>query len=131
MTIQKIMIIDDSEADQFIARKIIKKALPDVTILKAHNGKDALDLLSKEEAQPDVILLDINMPVMGGLEFLEEYTKHDQQAPMVAILSSSELEGDLEATRAHKIVKTCISRPLTTEDIEDIQALYAGIQSKT
>lgn len=130
MTIQKIMIIDDSEADQFIARKIILKALPDVSVLKAHNGQEALNMLASEESQPEVILLDINMPVMGGLEFLEEYTKHEQQAAMVAILSSSELDADLDATRKHNIVKICISRPLTADDLQNIQNIYSDMLSQ-
>ncbi len=124
MTIKTIMIIDDSEADQFIARKAILKLWPSAQLLKAYNGEEALKTLEKEETQPDLIILDINMPVMNGPEFLEEYTKQTQQAKMVVILTSSELQSDMETTQKHEIVKACIPRPLRETDLQKIQMLY-------
>ncbi len=67
------MIVEDSESDQFISRMQIEEFHSTITILQAYDGREALEMLSKIDQQPDIILLDINMPRMTGLEFLKEY----------------------------------------------------------
>jgi CheY-like chemotaxis protein len=67
-----ILLVDDDYVDVESIRRAFKKLNVSHTLHVAHNGVDALNLLTREVAQisPDIILLDINMPKMNGLEFL-------------------------------------------------------------
>jgi CheY-like chemotaxis protein len=72
---KKILLIEDDYLDIISVQRTLKKARIDHELFVAHNGVEGLTLLTgsspdKEKLQPDVILLDINMPKMNGLEFL-------------------------------------------------------------
>jgi response regulator RpfG family c-di-GMP phosphodiesterase len=74
------MLIDDSEVDLFIHRKLISKYFPDFNIVEFHNANDALNFLKFNSNKnklfriiPDFILLDIGMPLKDGFDFLNEY----------------------------------------------------------
>lgn len=76
----KILIVDDS----VVAQSIMKKCLPsdrDFQISVASNGREGVDIYSKEK--PDLVFLDLTMPVMGGVEALEEIKKNDPEAIVV------------------------------------------------
>jgi two-component system chemotaxis response regulator CheY len=85
--------IDDSAT----VRKIIAMALAEAghSVIEAENGKAALEILG--QTKPDCIVLDINMPVMGGIEFLEEKSKVPaaQSVPVIVLTTQDE-----EALRA-------------------------------
>lgn len=70
-----ILIIDDNEEDRYILRRLISKCIGEVKVHDCINGQDALDYLNKisENDFPQKIFLDINMPVLGGFEFLEAF----------------------------------------------------------
>jgi len=75
-----ILLVDDDEINNFISIKLIKKALLNTDIMACLHGKYAIDLLldiqrNDPSKLPDYILLDINMPIMNGWEFLDEYTR--------------------------------------------------------
>src|ERR1700760_2625279 len=77
-----ILLVDDDEINNFISIKLIKKALVSSDIKACLNGKFAIDELQKIKDTPgtelpDYILLDINMPLMNGWEFLDEYKRLD------------------------------------------------------
>ena len=71
MKLNTILVVDDDENDQFICEYTIRKFDPAIAILKAQDGTEALAILKTET--PDAIILDINMPIMNGFEFLEHY----------------------------------------------------------
>jgi two-component system chemotaxis response regulator CheY len=79
-----ILIVDDSA----VSRRIIRRSLPpgwDVSVTEAGNGREALSAL---EQQPHVVvLLDLNMPVMDGYEFLEAINRTSAPRPIVIVLS--------------------------------------------
>ena len=113
-----VMIIDDSEADQFLARCIIEKSKPDIEILQAYDGQEALEILGTLTQQPDVIFLDINMPRMNGHEFLAQYDKWEEQSMIVIMLTSSSQEQDKERSMAYKCVKDYYTKPLDFSRLE-------------
>lgn len=75
MTQKKILLIEDDYLDVISVQRTLKKLKIEHELFVAHNGVDGLEMLTgnspdKQKVQPDVILLDINMPKMNGLEFL-------------------------------------------------------------
>ncbi len=113
-----IMIIDDSEADQFLIKVIIERFNPDIRILQAYDGQEALEKMADLPEQPSVIFLDINMPRMNGHEFLEKYDAWEEQAAHVIILTSSGQEHDKENSMAYKCVKEYCVKPLDITTFE-------------
>ncbi len=96
---KKVMIVDDSATMRLIIRNLISTN-PNLTVIKtAGNGKEALDLLPA--AQPDLILLDLEMPEMGGLEFLRQARLKTRAKIMV--LSSIAVAGSPTVTQARAL----------------------------
>ncbi len=120
MKINNIMVIDDSEADQFYVETILKAKYPGVNILNAYDGQEALDILAELETNPDVIFLDINMPRMNGHEFLENYGKTKNPADVIVMLTSSNREEDQKKALAFPYVKKYWNKPITIDTIDDI-----------
>ena len=112
----KVLIIDDNLADAEIIRIIMEDiGIQDVHILT--NAEDALSMLKKKKDnhpyfQPDLILLDMNMPRMNGKEFLKEAGKYIQ-GTYVMIMSG--LAKDTFNNMLHRM----IVKPCTSEEIDD------------
>ena len=120
---RSIMVIDDSEADQFFTRLEIEKFDPTIEIIQAFDGLQALDILEKAKSQPDVILLDINMPRMSGHEFVEAYMKAYKKHSIIIMLSSSNLDIDKDRAMAHDCVREYIEKPLDSSCLERARAM--------
>lgn len=86
--LKKILVVDDSELIHNMYRLILKK-YEGCTMLKAMNGREGLDQLAVEDGV-ELILLDINMPVMNGLQFLEAVQKKPEYAHIPVIIISTE-----------------------------------------
>jgi len=129
--LKNVVLIDDCKATNYIHRLIIEKYGFAETISEFMNGREAMDYLSTkvdgEFPKPELIFLDLNMPVMNGWEFLESY-KHlpsDQQAGVVVVMLTTSLNPDDEA-QADDIdgVKAFSSKPLTTEKLDGVLAEF-------
>jgi CheY-like chemotaxis protein len=130
-----VLLIDDDEATNFFNQILIKKTNIDVMVQCAVNGQEALDFLTckgkfaaaTEFPQPGLIFLDINMPVMNGWEFLDEYNKlpEEQKAKIVLAMLTTSMNPDDEA-RAKNNERTngFIRKPMTLPQIEEIVAKY-------
>lgn len=104
-----IVIVED-DADLNAAYKIILENAGH-TVKSVFNGKEALELLKTFE--PDLILLDLLMPIMGGLEFLQHYALKDQH-PEVKVLIFTNMEKSPEVTEAYKLgAHRCIIKSWT------------------
>lgn len=131
MTVDTILIIDDSAADQFLSESVISTILPEVRVEFAHDGQEAIEMLFEQNLEPDLILLDINMPRMGGHEFLIKYTElHDQEIPVIAMLSSSDEERDKDAVKSFKCVKEYFVKPIKREAILNIIDVVFDMKQK-
>jgi CheY-like chemotaxis protein len=117
MKMSIIMSIDDSKGDQLLNEMAIHNFNPEIEIIEAFDGQEALDLLDNMEKQPDLILLDINMPGMGGIEFLAHYNKREIKTTIVAMLTSSEQEKDKVSVSQYPCVKAYFAKPLTQENL--------------
>lgn len=125
--LKNVLLIDDSESDNFYhARKIKKMGITD-NIHTCFSGYEALDYLKSEldgiHPQPTLIFLDINMPGMNGWEFLEEYEKLElaQQGEIVLTMLSNSID-ERDQTRAdrYKAVQGFYSKPLSDEYLTSI-----------
>lgn len=126
MSMRSVMVVDDSEADQYLAKKSIAKYDSGIEVLKAYDGQEALDILGKLPTQPEVIFLDINMPRMNGHEFLAEYEKWENRSPVIVMLTSSDQKEDKERSMAYKCVKEYFTKPLVFSTLERVEKLVSG-----
>ena len=90
----KILAIDDNKDNLISLKALIKEAFPDVTILIALSGEKGLELAAAED--PDVILLDIVMPVMDGFDVCEKL-KADKKLSDIPLVFLTALKGDKES----------------------------------
>jgi two-component system, chemotaxis family, chemotaxis protein CheY len=99
LELNKILIVDDSQLIHSMYRLVLSK-YKNCKIADAMNGLEALDVLSRE-SDFDLILLDINMPVMNGLQFMEKLKKENLYSciPIVVISTEGKEEDTLMALK--------------------------------
>ena len=97
--LNKVLVVDDSQLIHSMYRLVFHR-YQDCKIVDAMNGLEALDVLSKE-SNFDLILLDINMPVMNGIQFMEKIKKDNlyRNIPIVVISTEGKEEDTLRALK--------------------------------
>jgi CheY-like chemotaxis protein len=125
--INNLVIIDDDDIYLFLTRKAISESNIPVTITTFSNGKDAIEFLkstcSIKELLPEVIFLDLTMPVMDGWGFLEEYSRIQESLAKqirIYVVSSSISPHDIERARSFEMVTDYIIKPVTRDMYLDI-----------
>lgn len=119
-----IWIVDDDAIYQIIANKIIQRSEMFSAISSFKNGKEAIDYLynalENNANLPDIILLDINMPIMDGWEFMEEMGLIKPKLPkeiVVYIVSSSIAVEDKNKSKSYENILGYLSKPITVNDL--------------
>lgn len=120
MNVKVVMVVDDSEADQFLAKSMLSRYDSTIEIVQAYDGLEALSLLTEMAKQPDVIFLDINMPRMNGHEFLKEYDQWGNRSAVVIMLTSSEQDKDIAKAEKMECVYKYCTKPLDKKDLESL-----------
>lgn len=121
-----ICLIDDDEIQNFINEKVIQRFIPNTTITKYLNAQLAIEHLKAGSLRPDVILLDINMPIMNGWDFLnvlhKENLEHitDSTQITIYILSSSKDPSDIEKMKEYPILKGFFHKPLNLTSLQTL-----------
>ena len=125
MALRKVLLVDDSRIDHFLAIQMFRAQSPDVQITSAYDGNEALELLESQGCF-DVILLDVNMPGLDGFGFLEKYTaRYPDVVTPVVMLTTSSHANDIERSRAFSCVHSYQSKPLRPALIELLQNVLA------
>lgn len=118
-----ILLVEDDETTNFISRIILKNA-GFQNVEEVLNGMEACKHLEKE--CPDIILLDLNMPVMDGWEFLDEKkVKAPCKKTKIAILTSSIHPNDLKRAENYPCVIAYFEKPLTDGKLEELKKKLA------
>jgi CheY-like chemotaxis protein len=126
-----IMLIDDNEIDNLINQKMIESANVVKNIYTHTGARSAIEFLRNAEKLeeysdkilPDIILLDIDMPLMDGFQFLDEFEKLKESTKAkcgVVMLTSSINPQDVNKSKKYKYVRKYINKPLSQENINKI-----------
>ncbi len=122
-----IYLVDDDRIYQFTARKTIEsiEAINNISVFS--NGEDAINFLQQHSTAtdelPDIIFLDINMPVMDGWEFLEAFNNVRQtlsKPATIFMVSSSVDESDIRRSKEFSFVSRYINKPISREKFEEL-----------
>ncbi|MFA9213255.1 MAG: response regulator [Candidatus Methylacidiphilales bacterium] len=129
--LSSICIIDDDEIYTFLLKKTLKKIDVCNDIKVYINGADGIEkikaLIENNEELPDLILLDINMPLLDGWEFLDEYIKFKQKIDKrvsIYIVSSSISIADIDKATRHQEVIDFLTKPIEADTIQKICAKH-------
>lgn len=124
---KSICIVDDDKIYQFASSKLLQKYQADIDVLCFDHGKSAIEYLRENRRNPDklpdVILLDINMPVLDGWGFLELYAEFKDEISkeiVIYIVSSSIDNRDIQKANEFLEVKTYLIKPLREENYKTI-----------
>lgn len=125
---EQILCIDDDPITLMLSKKVIEKSSFSDEIITAQNGEEALlyfNTLKYNKAKivkkPQLIFLDLNMPVMGGWEFLDYFTSpayNEFNSINVIVLSSTINPEDLLKAKKYPIIKDFLSKPITKAMLE-------------
>lgn len=125
--IKNIFLVDDDKVFTFITTKIIMETHLVEKVKVFENGLDILNFLKENapnlEVLPEVILLDLNMPIMDGWQFLERYAKFAPEIDKkikIYVLSSSIFLEDIERAKASTLVSDYITKPINKEKLIEI-----------
>jgi len=126
--LKQCLIIDDDPASRFLAKVAIEDSEIAEKIIARENGFQALEYikahcLPNDGYCPELILLDINMPVMNGYEFLEEITKMEDlkhNNTSIILFSSSSHEKEKKNIKAHFPIIGFLEKPATSDTIIEL-----------
>jgi len=120
--IKKTYIIDDDSIFVFVLKKLLEKHHNFGKVADFKDGNQALELLfSKDSELPCVILLDLNMPLLDGWQFLDQLEKTELKNQLnVFIMSSSIDTNDIEKSKEYSVVKDFISKPINHDKLDRI-----------
>ena len=127
---ETVLLLDDSEIDNFINLKIVEGCNFSERVYMFTNAKGAIEFLKNLERDkslnpvlvPQLIFVDLNMPIMDGFQFIEEYEKLSEKVKRqgaLIILTSSDNPRDNESApfMKNKYIRKFISKPLTIKHL--------------
>lgn len=119
-----VMLIDENPDDNFFHERVLRRSGLVGNVIVKLTAADALDYLKSttvhEDAHPDLIFLDINMPGMSGWEFLKEYGNLEKDSQSQAIVVMTSDPNDAAWARMKNMVLDSRMKPLTNEMLIDI-----------
>ena len=125
-----VFMIDDNEDDLLFTQIIFNRYAPDVALQQFTSAQSALSFFERSELSASaLVLLDINMPGMGGFDFLDAYEQlpaAKRAAVVVVMLTSSADERDRQRALRYASVKAFSSKPLDRQSVADLLNFIPG-----
>lgn len=132
---QAVMLIDDNDIDNFVNEKIIKSSQFANTVYTHTSVSSGLESLknmeiikhSSPEIIPEIIFLDINLPILDGFQFLDEFEKFSEVLKSkikIIILTSSISPNDLEKSKGYNSVIDYWYKPLLAKDLNKSNKMH-------
>jgi Response regulator containing a CheY-like receiver domain and a GGDEF domain len=117
-----VLLVDDDEPTNFLNKMLVDEMDMAGHVQVATNGLEALDYLTGAGPRPELILLNINMPLMDGWEFVDRYKNLElsQKADALFMLTNSLNPNDEKAALAHDDIAGFLNKPLQKENLETI-----------
>lgn len=117
------LLIEDNLIDQLVTKQLLKKILSIEQVTIANNGKEGIQWLNNNKRinQPLIILLDIQMPIMNGFEFLDEFDKLSKEAKkgvQIYVLSSTLDPDEIKQIEENQYVTDFLSKPFPIEELK-------------
>jgi len=126
-SIKKIAIIDDDQVFQMIVKKQLNVNNINCEILPFYNGEEAFQHFKKNidspEKLPEYVMLDVNMPIKDGWDFLEDYkTLPDtiREKVKLYLVTSSVMKSDIERAEEEIEIDDYISKPVSSQKLTDL-----------
>lgn len=122
--VNKLLLVDDDEGMNYLHHRILEKSGLVRNVLVKNNGHEALKYLREnEDSLPELIFFDINMPVMGGWDIVEELIKvplRNLEHSKIYILTSSINPEDFDRAEKNQIVSGIIEKYLSAEKLREV-----------
>ena len=124
------LLIDDDDVIQFVHKNILAKTHPDAHVTAVYSGAEAKAFMMEcsDEDWPEMVFLDINMPIQSGFEFLDELEERhpDLHAKLAAqsrlvLLTSSVNPKDVAAAETRGVIERILSKPLNIKKVAELE----------
>ncbi len=123
----QVLVVEDDPDQAALARAAIRKVRRDVTTRLLDNGRDALSALTAPGATPALTLLDINLPLINGLDVLRQVRAHERAPqPVIVVLTTSNTEAD----RALAVAAGCNAFHVKPMGYAEFVGLIEGILAR-
>lgn len=120
-------IIDDDKLYQFGMKRMLHHLSVETEIMQFYNGQDAIEYLhqhrDKKTQLPDIIFLDINMPVMNGWQFLDEFVNihlNPEKKITIYMVTSSVDNAEILKAASYKEIKNYIIKPVSIASLKEV-----------
>lgn len=125
-----VMLIDDSPIDNYVNTRMIEQSELAGSVVVMESGKEGLDFIKKYEGDlvrlPDIIFLDLNMPVVDGFDFLTEFNRFPdaiKKKCKIVVLTSSDKTEDIHFIINNQLVRRYLIKPLSQDSLDELKKL--------
>lgn len=126
-TMKRIVLIDDDETTNYLNKLIIERSELVDEVISFDSAEDALRFFNEHRTEEDeaLVLLDINMPIMNGWQFLDHYQAlKDSDSNKIVILTSSINPADKQKAEEKRMILDYKAKPLSVEMISELVTSY-------